>query len=187
MPKPYNSPRFKGHKHTEATKRKIGEITRKRWEDPNIMQNQDSYRQILSDRFSRQNAGSKNIHSRSKHGCRTDLDNKYFRSAWEANYARYLNFLKALGEIFKWEYEADTFWFEAIKRGTRSYTPDFKIWTKNASEPYYEELKGWMDAKSKTKLSRMAKYYPNVKVVLVDEKKYRAIARSIRTMIPNWE
>lgn len=181
------STRFLGHKHTADTKKKIGDNMAARWKDPDSFHNQEAYRQLLSDRFSKQNAASKNLHSRCRHGCRSDLKNMYFRSAWEANYARYLNFLKEHGEIFKWEYEADTFWFVAIKRGVRSYTPDFKIWEKETSEPYYEELKGWMDAKSKTKLSRMAKYFPHIKVVLVDEKKYRAIAKSIQAMIPNWE
>ena len=187
MPKTYNSTRFLGHKHTAAAKKKIGENTKKCWKNPDDFHNQESYRQELSDRFSKQNVKSQNLHSRGLHGRRADLDDRYFRSMWEANYARYLNFLKAHGEIFKWEYEADTFWFEEIKRGTRSYTPDFKIWTAEDATPYYEELKGWMDQKSKTKLFRMAKYYPDIKIILIDEKQYRAIARSIKALIPTWE
>ncbi len=54
-----------------------------------------------------------------------DLGDTYFRSRWERNWARYLNFLVQHGEITGWEYEPKTFWFHKIKRGTRSYKPDF--------------------------------------------------------------
>lgn len=43
---------------------------------------------------------------RSKGGIRPDLG-RYFRSAWEANIARYLNFLQKHGEIESWEYESE--------------------------------------------------------------------------------
>lgn len=120
-------------------------------------------------------------------GRRVDLDNRYFRSAWEANYARYLNFLVKHKSIFKWEYEVDTFWFEGIKRGCRFYTPDFKIWEAVTDTPYYIEIKGWMDQKSATKLNRMQKYYPDIKVILVQKKEYEALKKSIKSMIPGWE
>ena len=119
-------------------------------------------------------------------GKRADLDGLFVRSSWEANYARYLNWLVGLGEIAAWEYEPDTFWFDEIKRGTRSYTPDFKI-TNNDGTVDYHEVKGWMDQKSRTKLKRMAKYYPNVKVTLIDADAYYAIARDVSGFIPNWE
>lgn len=126
------------------------------------------------------------MYSRAKAGTREDLG-FYVRSAWEANYARYLNWLVEKGEIHRYEYEPDTFWFEQIKRGTRSYTPDFKVWPKtNSPEFEYHEVKGWMDQKSKTKLKRMGKYYPEVKIVLVDQAVYKAIAKW-KSLIPNWE
>lgn len=87
-------------------------------------------------------------------GTREDLG-IYVRSRWEANYARYLNWLKSLGEIRDWKYEPDTFEFADIKRGTRFYTPDFKITEKNG-ETVYHEVKGWLDQRSATKLKRMA-------------------------------
>lgn len=121
-----------------------------------------------------------------KAGKRPDLGDIHFRSAWEANYARYLNFLISKGEIFKWEFEPDTFWFEKIRRGVRSYKPDFKVWEKHDSQPYYVEIKGWFDDKSKVKLKRMVKYYPGIRVVLFDTKQYRALAKW-KAIIPNWE
>lgn len=122
----------------------------------------------------------------SKSGKREDLGGLYVRSAWEANYCRYLNWLVEQGAIREWEYEPDTFYFDAIKRGTRSYTPDFKVTTNDGTIEYHE-VKGWMDAKSKTKLKRMKKYHPNVKIVLVDKDVYYAIQRDVNAFIPSWE
>lgn len=102
----------------------------------------------------------------------------YFRSKWEANYALYLDFLTDHKEIYKWEFEPDTFMFEAIKLGTRSYTPDFKVYNaKNIFE--YHEVKGYMDSKSKTKLKRFKKYYPEHKLILIDSVQYNLIKKQI--------
>ena len=129
---------------------------------------------------------SGNPRRRSRGGKRGDLGGLYVRSAWEANYCRYLNWLVELGEIISWEYEPDTFWFENIKRGTRFYTPDFKI-TNTDNSIEYHEVKGRMDQKSRTRLKRMAKYYPDVKIVVIDSEAYRALAKDVRGFIPNWE
>lgn len=98
----------------------------------------------------------------------------FFRSEWEVYYARYLDFLKARGEVIAWEYEADTFWFEKIRRGVRSYTPDFKIVFKGGLLEYHE-VKGYLDPKSITKLKRMKKYHPHIKLVLI----YKSVLASI--------
>lgn len=119
-------------------------------------------------------------------GKREDLGGLYVRSTWEANYARYLNWLQLHGEILSWEFEPDTFEFHRIKRGTRFYTPDFKVTNKDGSVEYHE-VKGWMNPASKTKLSRMARYYPAVKIVLIDAPVYRALTKQLRGLIPAWE
>jgi hypothetical protein len=126
------------------------------------------------------------IYSHAKRGYRDDLGRIFFRSRWEANYARYLNLLIAQGHILRWEFEVDTFWFEKIRRGVRSYTPDFKVYGIDGSV-WYEEVKGWMDKKSATKLKRMAKYHPSVTVRVVDEKAYKEIAKKLSSVIPLWE
>lgn len=126
-------------------------------------------------------------YTRTRGGKRKDVGNIYFRSSWEANIARYLNWLQANGDVYKWEYEADTFHFEKIKRGIRYYTPDFKIWDTAESEPYYWEVKGWMDTASKTRLDRMARYYPKVKLIVIGKDEYYAIARQMKYLIPEWE
>lgn len=110
---------------------------------------------------------------------------RYFRSRWEANYAYYLQWLKERGEIIEWEHEPETFWFEAIKRGCRSYLPDFRV-TERGGDIRYHEVKGYLDAKSQTKLKRMKIYHPTVVLILVDGRAYRSISR-ISQLIPGWE
>jgi len=111
---------------------------------------------------------------------------KYYRSRWEANYARYLEWLKQRGEILKWQHEPKTFWFEGIKRGCVSYLPDFRVINKDGKEEYHE-VKGWMDARSKTKIARMAKYYPSVKLIVIQKLEYTEIKNKLSRMIEGWE
>ena len=114
-----------------------------------------------------------------KGGRRADLDNRYFRSTYEANYARFLNFTKV-----KWEYESKTFWFDKITRGNRSYTPDFYL----PATDEYHEVKGWMDEQSVTKLTRMARYFPDVKIVVIDGTFFASANRKgLCRLIPGWE
>ena len=122
---------------------------------------------------------------RSFGGMRKDLNDMYFRSAWEANYARYLNWLISVGSIVKWEYEPDTYEFP-VKRGNRFYTPDFKIFNDDGSVEYHE-IKGYMDQSSRTKLKRMEKYYPEIKLILVDKDAYYNIASVMSAILPEWE
>lgn len=180
---------FKGKKHTETAKELMANASIRNWANPDFKLNQDEHRQKLSDNMmkSQKKGILRSGYSRGLQGKREDLGNIFFRSSWEANYARYLNFLIAQGHLYKWEFEPDTFWFESIKRGVRSYLPDFKLWDSRDSDPYYIEVKGWMDGKSKTKLSRMAKYYPDIKLILVGQKEYNSIKRRVSGVIKNWE
>lgn len=116
---------------------------------------------------------------------RLDLGGCFFRSAWEANWARYLTFLQKHGEIAGWEYEVVEFEFP-VERGARFYKPDFQVLQKDGSVEYHE-VKGWMDSVSATRLKRMAKYYPHVIVRLIDGKVYRAVAKKMARVIPGWE
>jgi len=106
----------------------------------------------------------------------------YFRSKWEANYALYLDFLVKQGQIKDWEYESDMFVFESILFGTRSYRPDFKIFNNDGTFEYHE-VKGYMDGRSKTKLKRMAKYYPEVKLILIDGDYYRTLYKQVSKLL----
>ncbi|MDD4970796.1 MAG: DUF1064 domain-containing protein [Paludibacter sp.] len=111
---------------------------------------------------------------------------KYFRSKWEANYARYLEFLRKHREIQKWEHEAETFWFNEIKRGVRSFLPDFKITEKNGTIEYHE-VKGWNDPRSKTKMKRMKIYYPEVKIYLIGPEFFKSNNKKLSGLVPGWE
>lgn len=110
-------------------------------------------------------------------GRRADLDNRYFRSMMEANVARYYNFVG-----IKWEYEPREFKFP-IERGIRFYKPDFYL----PDTDTYIECKGWFDPKSKTRMKRMAKYFPEVKVHIMDWVEYKALAKQVSMLIPGWE
>lgn len=111
----------------------------------------------------------------------------YARSLWEANYARYLQFLKErTGEVKEWDHEPETFWFDGLKRGCVSYLPDFKVLRWDGTYEYHE-VKGWMDARSVTKIKRMAKYFPQVKLVVIDSARYKALSIQCRKLVPNWD
>ena len=181
---------FNGRKHTGETLEKVSAAGKKAWAHMKATRTgnfSDENRQATSDRMSKVRAAApaESAYSRCKGGRRPDVGPMYFRSAWEANYARYLNWLQGRGEIDRWEYEPETFWFEAIKRGVRSYKPDFRIFEKGTS--YFVEVKGWMDAKSRTKLRRMKKYHPGVEVRLFGSKDYASLKSKLSRVIPGWE
>ncbi len=143
---------------------------------------------------------------RYKGGKRKDLNNIYMRSKVEANYARYLKFLK-----IEFQHEPRTFLFLGIRRGNVSYMPDFYL----PKEDRWVEVKGWFDPSSKTKLKRFKKYYPEqfakLTVVVRDPwaagkaaiqamkflekleippariESYKEIDRKLGGLIPGWE
>ena len=110
----------------------------------------------------------------------------YYRSKWEANYARILEFHRRHALIHSWRHEPKTFWFEEIRRGVRSYLPDFEVIYPDG-RPEYHAVKGWYDSKSKPKTKRMAKYYPDVKLRMVFQREYRTLAKQLAPLITDWE
>lgn len=105
-----------------------------------------------------------------------DVGNKhcYFRSGFEYRWAQYLELLKGLGLIVDWQYEGRKFEFKNIRSGTVFYLPDFLVtyecWgeDKLLKRTYrWQECKGHLLQKNITQFRRMAKYYPNEKIVLV--------------------
>lgn len=106
----------------------------------------------------------------------------YFRSKWEANYALYLDFLIKQKHIVSWEYEPFIFYFERIKRGTRSYTPDFKVILPDGNSEWHE-VKGYMNDASKTKLKRMSLYYPLERIKLIQQPSYNDILKKLKGVI----
>lgn len=104
----------------------------------------------------------------------------YFRSKWEANYALYLQWLKEQGEIKDWEYEPQPFYEFPIKHGSTRYLPDFRV-LKNDDTFYLVEVKGYKQGM--VKLKRMAKYFPKVKIELVESKDYQALKNKVGKML----
>lgn len=177
---------MKGLSHTSEAKAQISRSSSARWEglSPEERALQIQKMRVGAARVIRE-PRSANIYSRTRSGKREDLGGLFVRSAWEANYARYLNWLVDLEQIRSWEYEPKTFTFP-VKRGTMSYTPDFRLDQKDGSVEWHE-VKGWMDPKSVTRLKRFARYYPDEVLILVDESVYRSLSRQIGSFIPYWE
>jgi len=116
-----------------------------------------------------------------------EIDGKrmYLKSNWEKRYALYLDFMKKHKHIVDWEYEPDKFWFDGIKSGTTNYTPDFKVLFPSGNYEYFE-VKGFMDKKSLTKIKRMAKYHPNIKLRVIDKAWFTSNGKILKKVIKNW-
>jgi len=91
-----------------------------------------------------------NAYQYTRSGFRKDIELNV-RSSWEANFVRVLNVYK-----IDFQFEPTVFSFP-IKRGTKGYTPDFFLERNNE----WIEIKGYLDDKSKLKLKRFKRYYPN--------------------------
>ena len=87
-----------------------------------------------------------------KAGRREDLG-VTVRSGWEANVARWLNY-----QGIEWEYEPTRFHFP-IKRGTKSYAPDF--WLPNYMGGKWLEVKGYLPQQDKTRMKRFKLHCPD--------------------------
>lgn len=173
-----------GKKHSKETLNKISNSNKNMWKNmSDEMKDAHSLRTSINSRKITKNRESASW----KCGHRQIGDIKrYYRSAWEANFARYLQYLKEKNQITNWEHEPHTFWFNGIKRGVLSYLPDFRVTETNGDIVYYE-VKGWMDDRSKTKIKRMAKYHPDVKLIVIDSKAYKKLASQISGFINGWE
>lgn len=126
-------------------------------------------------------------YSRARKGWAELGQRRFFaRSSWEFNYGHYLEFLRIQKQISDWAHEPETFWFDGIKRGCLSYLPDFRVTNPDGTIEYHE-VKGWMDPKSITKIKRMAKYHPAIKLVVIDATRYKALAKTVKGLVPEWK
>lgn len=177
-----------GKKHSAATRARLAKTSAAHWRSLTEEQQADQIMRARKTRVAVHGSGARQIERGTwKAGWREiGGKRKFYRSRWEANYARYLEWLKARGEIAEWSHEPETFWFEKIKRGVRSYLPDFRV-VENSGAVVFHEVKGWMDDRSRVCLKRMAKYHPKVKLLLIDAKQYRAIAAQVGPVIEGWE
>lgn len=166
--------------HSEETKKKLSKSHKILFS--NMSYEEKHERAMKSVITKRKYGGFKttcNSYSRCKGGYRNDL-NQYFRSAWEANIARLLNYYN-----IEWIYESKRFNFDKEYHKVISYQPDFYL-------PKYDiwiEVKGWMDDKSKKRLELFEKYFPCEfkKLYLIDEKVYNILSHTYSSLIENWE
>jgi hypothetical protein len=176
-----------GKKHTKETLDVLSKISKDRYENMSDQQKSDKVFKMMKTKEKNGTMVSERQKTTWKSGWREiGGKRKYFRSRWEANYARYLEFLKQSNQILEWVHEPEVFWFEGIKRGCVSYLPDFKVtYIDNVIE--YHEVKGWMDDRSKTKIKRMAKYHPTVVLKIIDAKWFKANNKTLTQIIYGWE
>jgi hypothetical protein len=123
-------------------------------------------------------------YKQSKKGRRADLGEPFFRSSWEANIARWLNWRIERGELLSWEHEPRTFTFPAL-RGAVCYTPDFRVVHADGSEEWLE-VKGYETSRDRTKWRRLAKHYPEVKLTVIGPDLYKSIKHR-HGGLPHWE
>lgn len=169
-----------GKYHTNETKKRMSISHKENWKKKSEEEKQKIVDRLKSSRRENNNyTKAENAYSRCKGGFREDL-NQYFRSSWEANIARYFNFLS-----LAWEYEPRRFNFEDIESGVLSYMPDFYL----PQLDIWIEVKGWMNEKSKTQLNYFEQFYPEYysKLVLIDEEKYCEIESDFKYTVSKWE
>jgi hypothetical protein len=109
----------------------------------------------------------------------------FARSRWEANYGRYLEWLRTNGKIANWQYEPAIYEFP-LKRGVTSNKPDFGVTELNGAYVLHE-VKGWMSPESKTRIKRMKKYYPSVPMIIIEKRHMASLATQLGAIIPGWE
>jgi len=110
-----------------------------------------------------------------KGGIRKDL-NHYFRSRWEANFARVLNYLN-----IRWEYEIKRLWNNS---GTSSYLPDFYLNDLNM----FAEVKGWeKDAVIVRTYEVMQDNNLLDNMLVINGPIYKMLSHKYSKLIPEWE
>lgn len=174
-----------GKKFSKETLDKLSHAHKKRWANTS---KEAIRKSSLKGAATRAANGTKyNPHGSWKSGWRTISNQRFFfRSRWEANYARFLELLKANGEIANWKHEPRTFIFAEADDGSISYLPDFLVITKGGQEEYHE-VKGWMDKRSQSNIKRMAELFHDITLIVIDANSYRAIAKEFSAKINGWE
>jgi len=102
-------------------------------------------------------------------GKRKDLG-QYFRSSWEANIARYFNFIG-----IKWNYEPKRFYYDDFSYLPDFYLPSFQAWI---------EVKAIVSKEAEKKIQQFRK--ENVLIIL-GKREYKIIEKTYSHLIDNWE
>ena len=114
---------------------------------------------------------------------------EFYRSKWEANYARYLQELKKAGIILSWEHEPDNFIMFTKEGKPTSYIPDFTVIRLVDGKKYYNyhEVKGWVDDRSKYKIDEFKKRYGDCFLNVIYANEYKKIEKEVASKIEEWE
>lgn len=181
---------FRGHRHSESAKDAVSQRNVAAWANHESGHRSEVRAQRLSDAMVARTVARIPFrgHVRNgNHAARSDLGTIQFKSSWEANYARYLNALAERGAILTWEFEPKTFVFPDVRRGARTYTPDFKVYYDNGDVEWHE-VKGYLCETGALRLARMAESFPHERVVVRDEKWFaRARRTGLPWRLPGWE
>lgn len=113
---------------------------------------------------------------RGKAGKREDLDNQYFRSTWEANYARILKYLNV-----EYQFEPEIIWLKKLDGSEISYRPDFKV------GDLYIEIKGYWHEDAIEKMKMLKEQYPDIKLVIIELDKYNQLKKTYKSKVKVWE
>ena len=107
-----------------------------------------------------------------KSGFRDDLQ-QFFRSTWEANFARVMNFLDK-----DWQFEPQSF---KLSNG-QIYRPDFRLDLR-----LWVEIKGWLTQDRIQKPLQFCNDYPEERLIIIGPKQYNRLTEIFQPLIPNWE
>lgn len=167
---------FLGHTHSKETREKLSYASKKNWSNPDSIVNSDSFRQRMSDNLHNMKMNGKisSFSIRGDHKAIIGNKEYIFKSSWEVEIAKRLQSLVDQSYILEWKYESKHFNFDDMKRGTRSYCPDFEVVLTN-KEYLYIEVKGWKMPMSMKRIEMFRKRYPKVRFYLIDEKEYGKI------------
>lgn len=167
---------YLGHRHGTSTREKISNSSKRAWSNPQSALNSEEHRQRQSDYLHKKKIEGrmKQFSIRGEHNVNLGGVDYVFKSSWEAEIGRRLQNLLCKGDILKWGYETKHFVFNDIKRGIRSYCPDFEIQMCNG-ENLYIEVKGWKMPQAMKRIAMFRERYPNIKFYLIDEKEYGKI------------
>ena len=127
--------------------------------------------------------GSRRVGGRYVHrgtaGKREALGGLFVRSRFECNLACRLQW-----QGIAFDYEPMRFEFPGVKGRNNSILPDFHL----IAEDRWLEVKGWLDRDSFIRIKRLRKYFPLIRLEVVDSQFFREICRQrVCQLIPGWE
>lgn len=181
-----------GKRHTQENLERARQGNRRYWAQLTAEQLEVRNSKMIATRIARRGAGNTTpaqlTYTRGRGGRRADLGDVYFRSSWEANYARYLNFLVTKGAVASWQYEPMTVIFPVDRGPVRTYTPDFAVIELPTGWLRYHEVKGVWSDRFFAQLDLIGEHRQDLEpLTIVDAAAYAELHRQYRHELPGWE